>query len=236
MRLRLILPAIVLMLVVLSACSTPNLRNERFLQDTSLVEAFSTECDLPCWRGITPGVTAWNDTIALLEDMTDVNDPQVQEIPESGEAVGASWQPVEGDLCCNVVSEDGDTVSSIFLQLAPTVTLGQLIAERGDPLYVLGTPGTDDQAVVNLYYPDLSMIVFVFVAGATNGQLNESSEVIGIFLTTEDRIQLGIQLSNLYAWDGYQPFSAYSPDVENPNYIVTQSVTLTPTVQATPAP
>ena len=42
------------------------------------------------------------------------------------------------------------------------------------------TPGTDDQAIVNLFYPKQNMIVFAFVAGAAKGALTVNSEIIGV--------------------------------------------------------
>lgn len=232
MKLRLLLPGVLFLVVFAAACApAPNLRNEKFLKDASLI-TINDECDVPCWRGITPGVTEWNDAIVTLQDQADLDDPQVQEIPNAAPAVGASWQATGGDPCCQIVSEDGQTVSSIFLQVAPDTTLKQLIDARGEPEYVLGTAGTDDQAIINLFYPEQSMIVFVFVAGAANGALSETSEVIGAYYTSPDRIDLGIKLSSLYAWNGYQPFSAYAPDKPDADFAITQSVTLTPTGEA----
>lgn len=226
------LPGVMLLVIFASACApAPNLRNPKFLSDTSLITK-DENCDAPCWRGITPGETTWKDAIVTLQDQPDLDDPQVQEIPNAAPAVGASWQQTSGEPCCQIVSEDGETVSSIFLQVAPTTTLKQLIDARGEPTYVLGTTGTDDQAIINLFYPEQSMIVFVFVAGATTGALSDTSEVIGAYYTTPDRIDLGIKLSSLYAWKGYQSFSAYAPDKENADFVITQSVTLTPTGEA----
>lgn len=232
MKLRLFLPGVLFLVVFASACApAPNLRNEKFLKDSSLITK-GENCDAPCWRGITPGETQWKDALVTLQDQADLDDPQVQEIPNAAPAVGASWQATGGDPCCQIVSEDGKTVSSIFLQVAPTTTLKQVIDARGEPEYVLGTAGTDDQAIVNLFYPKQSMIVFVFVAGAAKGELSETSEVIGAYYTTPDRIDLGIKLSSLYGWKGYQPFTAYAPDKPDADFAITQSVTLTPTGEA----
>jgi hypothetical protein len=218
---------------LLSACiPAPNLRNEKFLNDDSLLKTDET-CSAPCWRGITPGETKWSDALAILEDQPDLEDPKSEQAQSIGpNALAAVWQPVNGEQCCQMVSEDGETVSGIVLQLAPTMTVGELVSAQGEPQYVIGTPGTDDQAIINLFYPEHSIVVLAFVAGASSGELSESSEVIGIFYTTPDQMDLGLKLSNLYAWNGYQPFSAYAPDKADADYAITQSVTLTPT--ATP--
>ncbi len=232
MKSRFLLPGVLLLVVLIAACSpAPNLRNPKFLKDKSII-TIDEKCDAPCWRGITPGETKWSDALVILQDQTDLDDPQTQAIPDSGSAVGASWQPTGGESCCQAISEDGKTVSSIFLQVAPDVTVKQLIDARGEPEYVLGTPGTDDQAILNLFYPKQNMIVFAFVAGAAKGVLSETSEIIGVYYTTPDRMDLGVKLSNLYGWKGYQPFTAYAPDSATPDFKITQSVTLTPTGQA----
>lgn len=242
MKPRFLLLGVLLLVGLVAACSpAPNLRNPKFLKDTSLIN-INDECDAPCWRGITPGETKYSDALIILQDETDLDDPQSQSIPDSGPAVGASWQPTGGEACCQIISEDGNTVSSIFLQIAPDITLKQVIEARGEPEYVLGTPGTDDQAIVNLFYPEQNMIVFAFVSGAETGTLSETSEIIGVYYTTPDRMDLGIKLSSLFGWKGYQPFSAYAPENPDapssvtPDYKVTQSVTLTPTGEAGAAP
>ncbi len=236
MKFRILVPGLLLLIVLITACSpAPNLRNPKFLKDTSVISK-DEKCDAPCWRGITPGETKWSDALVILQDQTDLDDPQTQAIPDSGSAVGASWQPTGGEACCQIISEDGKTVSSIFLQIAPDVTVKQLIAARGEPEYVLGTPGTDDQAILNLFYPKQNMIVFAFVAGAAKGALSDTSEIIGVYYTTPDRMDLGMKLSSLYGWKGYQPFTAYAPDNPKPDYKITQSVTLTPTGQAGSTP
>lgn len=232
MKFRFLLPGVLLVMVLVAACSpAPNLRDPKFLKDTSVITK-DEKCDAPCWHGITPGVTKWSDALVTLQDDSTLDDPQSQAIPDSGNAVGASFQPTGGDACCQIISEDGQTVSSIFLQVAPNVTVKQLIDVRGEPDYVLGTPGTDDQAIINLFYPKQNMIVFAFVAGASLGTLTEKSEIIGVYYTTPDRMDLGVKLSSLYGWKGYQPFTAYAPDNPKPDFKITQSITLTPTGDA----
>ena len=232
MKSRFLVPGVLLVVLLVAACSpAPLLRNPKFLKDTSVITK-DEKCDAPCWRGITPGATKWSDALIVLQDQADLDDPQTQAIPDSGPAVGASWQPTGGESCCQIISEDGKTVSSIFLQIAPDLTVKQVIDARGEPEYVLGTPGTDDQAIINMFYPKENMIVFAFVAGAANGKLSETSEIIGVYYTTPDRMDLGVKLSSLYGWKGYQPFTAYAPDNPQPDYKITQSVTLTPTGEA----
>jgi hypothetical protein len=228
MKFRYALPVLIALVLVVAACvPPPNLRNEKFLNDDSLLT--NEPCAAPCWNNITPGETTWDNALITIQDDPRFDEPQTQTAQDDSKAVGALWKETGGDDCCQMVSEDGDTVSLILLQLAPNHTLGELIEARGEPAYAVGTPGNEDQAIVNLFYPDDSLIVIVFVAGAANGQLSESSEVIGAYYLTPDRMQLILDTSSLYGWKGYEPFSAYAPDAENADYAITPSVTLTPT-------
>lgn len=230
MKLRLILPGLLVLVFLLSACvPIPNLRNEKFLKDDSLISG--EPCDAPCWRGITPGETTWSEALVIIEDAPDLDNPESQ-TAQDGPQKGAQWKPVDGEACCQMFSEDGETVSLILLQLAPDKTLGQVIEARGEPTYAIGTPGSDDQAIVSLFYPDSALIVVAFVAGAATGELSESSEVIGAYYLTPDRMDLILKTSSLYGWKGYQPFSAYAAEAENADYAITPSVTLTPTGEA----
>jgi hypothetical protein len=224
---RIIIAGLLALMLAVAACvPTPNLRNERMLNDDFLVSS-SEDCTLPCWRGITPGVTAWTDAVIILEDDPTLADPQVQTLQEGQPALGALWKMTDGEDCCQMVSEDGETVSFVVLQLAPNHTLGELIAERGEPTYVIGSAGVEDQALINLLYPDAGLIVGAFVAGEQNGALSESSELVIAYLVTDDRMNLIVNTSSMYGWKGYGPFNSYAPEATEADFIVTPSITLT---------
>jgi hypothetical protein len=230
MKFRVLIPALLaLVLLLIAACSPPNLRNEKFLKDDSLLT--NQPCSAPCWHDIIPGKTAWDDALAALKKVADFEEPKTQKA-ENGPAIGATWQQKNGDPCCQMVTEDGKTVSFILLQLAPTATVGKLIEARGEPKYVVGTPGNDDQAIINLFYPDSSMIVIAFVAGAKDGKLTASSEVIGAWYLTPERMDLILKTSNLHSWKGYEPYTTYAPDTPASQFAITPSITLTPTTES----
>lgn len=227
MKLRYFLPAAFILVCVLAACAPPlNLRNDKFLSDDSLISD-NPVCAAPCWRGITPGETKWTDALTILEDAADIDDPQVQKAQE-GPALGAQWQSTGGESCCQMISEDGETVELLVIWQKPDKTLKQVIDARGEPAYAIATPGDDTQAIVSLFYPDESLIVIAFIAG-TKGSLSETSEVIGAYYLTPDRMDLILKTSSLYAWNGYEAYSAYDPDKTDGDFAITPSVTLTPT-------
>jgi hypothetical protein len=228
MNFRLTLLGIVTLAVLLAACAPPpELRDQSLLSDTSLLASTEEACSAPCWRGITPGETAWRDALTVIEDADDLENVQSQ-TDEATHAVGAVWQPKGGTQCCQMVAEDGETVSVIFLRMKPDHTVSELIEAHGEPTYAIGTPLTDDQAIVNLVYPDVPMIVFAFAGGAEKGEISASSEIIGAFYTTPDEMDIFIQTNYLHDWEGFAPYSTYKND-EGSDFEITPSVTITPT-------
>lgn len=184
-----------------------HLLNDRMLVDTSLVSG--EPCAAPCWRGITPGETSWEDALAILEGSEDLTNIETQSAPNSS-AAQALWQQVDGVLCCQMITNDGETVSGLLLQTAPVMSLDEVIATHGEPLYVSASVFTSRQAVMNLFYPDVPMIVYVFVEGPETGALSESSEIIGILYLTSAQMQSVIVNNDLYAWQGYESFQTYA--------------------------
>jgi hypothetical protein len=226
MRLRLILPGLFALVLIMAACAPPpNLRDEKLLQDTSLID--SEPCAAPCWRGITPGVTAWSDARTILEDDATLQNLQFQD-DENSDARVASWEQKDGSACCQMFSsEDGELVNVLFLRTAPNIPLGELFEAHGEPTYAVSSEFSEDQAIVNLIYPDVPMVIYAFVAGP-NASLNENSEVIASLYLPPDDMELVVQTSNLHAWEGFASFQTYS-SAEGSAFEVTPSVTLTPT-------
>ncbi|MFN8529847.1 MAG: hypothetical protein U0670_14680 [Anaerolineae bacterium] len=215
--------AAVAFVFLLSACSPPNLRDPQLLQDNSLTA--SGDCTAPCWRGITPGVTSWNDAYIRLQDDGTLENVTVQTDPNSPAKVAEFQQKGGTAGCCQMYSEDGQIVDLLFLRLAPSVSLGQLIEAHGEPTYALSTEYSGDQSIINLVYPDVPMVIYAFVPGAT-GALSATSEIIGVLYMTPTNMQLLIETSSMHAYTGYAAFSEYATDQP---FEVTPEITLTPT-------
>jgi hypothetical protein len=101
--------------------------------------------------------------------------------------------------------------------------LGEVIEVHGEPAYAVGEVLTGDQAIFDLFYPDVPMQVFVFVQGET-GEITEASEVVAVAYLNQERMELALNASNLHEWTGY---AAYQDYMES-DFEVTPSVTLTP--------
>ena len=224
MNLRL-LPAILLGLILLiSACGPePQIRSDTLLQDNSLITG--EPCGPPCWRGIIPGETTWNDAIAIIEDDVTLDELQTRADDESDQIV-AAWAQADGDGCCQMITQDGDTVSFLVLQTTPDMPLSGIIDFYGDPTYLIGELLSDSQGVFHLFYPEIPMLIYTFVTGE-DGALSPESEVVGFGYMTDDLMQLVIDTADpgLHTWEGYRSYKYYvDGELE-----VTPSITVTPT-------
>ncbi len=212
MRGRLLLPAMLVLVVMFAACAPPpELRDDSLLNDSSLVDG--DPCGAPCWQGITPGVTSWNEALTILEDNSRLTNFQVEELEAEGGGtiLRATWEQRRGPTCCQMFSEDGQTVSILFLQVAPRMRLGEVIQTHGEPAYAIGSEFSDEQAVMNLIYPDKQMVVYAFVEGP-EGALSETSEIVAVlYMNAAEMVRL-VSSNNLHAWQGYAPYSTYAPD------------------------
>ena len=227
MKNRMVILGLLALVLLIAACvPAPQIRNDKLLRDTSLLSG--EPCRAPCWRGITPGVTTWREAQNIIEDTAEFTKIEVRTDDES-DAAQITWQQGEdGQSCCVIVSETQQTADRLFLQLAPEITMAQMTAEYGEPTYAVGAEVTKDQAVINLVYPEYAMVAYAFVAGAETGAISAESEIVGVLFVTSDDMELLLQTSSLHNWEGYQAYSAYTPDEDEATFDVTPSITLTP--------
>ncbi len=212
-----LLPLCLLMAaLLLSACSGEvNLLDETKLRDTSLLTG--APCEAPCWHGIIPDETSYRDAKLIIEG--DARFKIVEE-PDPQEGNPArSFTFAEGDNpgCCQLVSRDGETVTSFLLQTAPIMTFGPVYDRYGEPDYAVGQQVNDAQGYVALMYTDRSLVVYAFVASPAQGSLSTSSQIIGVLYLGESEQQQLLECTSLFEWAGFTSFAEYSG--ENYDYV-----------------
>ncbi len=211
MKLRLLLPAVLLALLIAACAPPPNLRDENLLKDTSLVT--DQPCASPCWHGIIPGETAWRDMMILIED--DAAFTNVEESKDDqSDGRGINFATADTNApCCVISSADGKTVDVILTRLAPgQITLSEILEKYGEPAYVIGSEAAPDQAVVSLVYPDVPVIIYVFAAGIATGELTPDSDIIGAVYATQTVMESVTTNNNFYAWEGYRKLAGWLDD------------------------
>ena len=204
-----LLPIGLLAAIFLAACSPDiNLLNDAMLSDTSLLSG--EPCSAPCWNGITPGETLYRDAKLIIE-----SDPRFkfgeEPAPEEGSTTRSfSFAEGENSACCQVISRDGETVSSFLLQTAPIMTFGPAFDIFGEPDYVAGEQVNDEQGYVALIYSDLPLILYVFVANPASGAVSVSNQIIGTMYLAAPEMEELLLCANLYHWRGFTDFATYS--------------------------
>jgi hypothetical protein len=220
MKVRLILLASLTLLIITACAPEVRILSDKLLQDTSVIT--DEPCAAPCWRGITPGETKWNDALAILEADDTLTDMEIRSNADTGQ-IGAAWSAVNGDKCCQMFTQDGESVALIVLSTTPDIKFGEVIEKYGEPEYVIGQSLSATQALASVYYLDVPMMIYVYSEGET-GTVNEESPVVGFAYTTPELMQLVVDTSNLYNWSGFGTFS----DIIGGDFDLTPSITLTP--------
>ena len=194
--------------VVSVACSPEvKLLDESKLKDLSLISG--EPCEAPCWNGIVPGETSYSEAKTLMEDDWRYQNIEEAEQQEDSAARIFGFSPNEGQVCCQAFSRDGETVTSMLIQLAPDMSFGPVMDRFGEPVFVGGESPAPDQAYMALVYADVPMVVYAFVAGEAEGYLSTSSEIIGAMYMSDAEMDLLLACSSLYDWAGFLSFSSY---------------------------
>ena len=228
-----IMPVLILLLLAIAACApvTPNLRDDSMMHDREMV-AQDPICDAPCWRTITPGLTSWDDAIDYLETLIwsleentsgIIAELEVEDLEDTDEITSiATFRPVRsrqvGALCCQLFTRTGDVVDVLIVQVAPSqrlgMTVGAFIEKYGPPAYLVGSvyERDDEQALMNMIYPDIPMVIYAYVDQGAEGELRDRSEVIGFMLMTYAEMETILSNNDLHTYEGNVSLSVYSAD------------------------
>lgn len=184
-----------------SACSPmPQLRNDAYLNDSSLVSG--DPCEAPCWQNLIAGESAWGlaqDLIANNADYTVITNSRDR---NTGEAwIEFAYQ--DGPVCCRLYSRTQETLSSVYLLLSPQMTVGDVLAQYGEPQFITAQVETPDQSYLALVYSELSFVVYVFAENLSESQISEDSQVIGVAYQAPSEMETLLQSQTFFAWIGY---------------------------------
>jgi hypothetical protein len=196
-----LLPLCVVVWLLASACSpTPQLRNDAYLNDSSLVSG--DPCEAPCWQSLVAGESAWGlaqDLIANNADYTVITNSRDR---STGEAwIEFAYQ--NGPVCCRVYSRTQETLSSVYLLLSPQIRLQEVVERYGEPQFITAQEETPDQSYIVLVYRDLSFVVYVFADNLSTGVINEDSQVIGVAYHARSEMEMLLQSQTFFSWIGY---------------------------------
>jgi len=175
------------------------LLNDRFLADTSLITG--EPCAPPCWQNIVPGETTLADALKIVAALDEVT---VLQQAEQAFQFGL----LDAPACCQVSADETQTVDAIILLFAPEMTMGDALAEHGEPLFFRGQPYTETEAILWFYYPDLFTMIQVVVPGV-DGSLDASSPLVAAYYLTEMDMSDALAAGAFGAWKGFATYQDY---------------------------
>ena len=176
-----------------------SLLNDRLLPDTSLVTG--QPCEAPCWQSITPGETSYQEAMARLDELESTLILQAEDS-------AITFAGIDGDACCQIMSDDSGVVSAILLQLSPQMQMGDVVERHNEPTFVIGQPFSESEAMLILIYPEQAMLVYAMVSGE-DGLMQETSPIVAAMVMTPNQISQLIASSPLDNWKGFLTYGEY---------------------------
>jgi hypothetical protein len=202
-----ILIPLLLVVVILVACTpTPTLRNEAFMNDTSLITG--EPCEAPCWQNLIPGETAWGVAHDFVKNSADYTITNETTASVRVREARIDFAIKDGPQCCRILTRDNETLSAILLLLSPEMLLGDVIKRYGEPAYLSGEAITDNQATVALVFPNIPMVTYVFAEDLGESELSDQSTLIGVMYLAQSEMDTLLQSENFYNWEGYGPLGS----------------------------
>ena len=176
-----------------------SLLNDNLLVDNSIITA--EPCGPPCWQNIVPGETSLSDALAIVQELE-----QLEVLASQGN--NFVFGLVDGTICCQIYSQDGELVTSILLQLAPEISAAEAIAALVEPPLISGQPFTETEAVLMFVYPEKNTLLYAFVPGI-EGRLSESSPIVSALYATDELFAEAFEATPFDHWKGYLKYSDY---------------------------
>jgi hypothetical protein len=134
-----------LCLCLVTACVSSN-------PDDSLIK--NSQCEPPCWNGLTPGETTFDDASQIVKELIDIDQAKTAEIEHP-------WKIFNKQIWFSIVRDDllakkrtngalyfiNDRLAAILLQLNVGVTFGEMVELGGEP-----------DVIVSLQHPEAILV------------------------------------------------------------------------------
>lgn len=157
-----------------------------------------TDCRLPCWSGITPGLTNSTEALQRIGANPDINQTSLQQIGDSTNGdVTWNWLTPARRMLPGIVWHEG-TVRRIELGVPNAIPLQESIAKLGEPEAVVAIMGGQPEHwywIVTLYYPRKGVELSAYLPEFSD-QLTEETpvEVVVLF----EPVDLGQRIADKF--------------------------------------
>ncbi len=188
-------------------------------------------CGVPCWEGITPGVTPLEDAIQLLKQNSLVRTISIFTKTLNGESY-VLWDWINanpGGQAYYDPKSSNKVINSIRPNYATELlTLSDVIEAFGEPEYIIATYSRGAETTAHFYDLYFSYVTKGFsLEASTNGRTYTPSlnpgmyvEQPSFFVPTKNLAQ--IKAKGAIAWQGFKDFSFYCRDPDHPDQLCTE--------------
>ena len=130
-----------------------------------------TPCAIPCWQGITPGVTTYGDALKVLQGNAYVKQGSVEQAGGAASG-GATWEwTIPSQRVLPRLTWSDGIVQEITLGLPFELRAQEMIDRFGQPEGLIASPGGQPEAwywIIDLYYPQLGAEFKAYTAEFAN--------------------------------------------------------------------
>jgi protein-disulfide isomerase len=165
-------------------------------------------CVAPCWEGIVPDETAFDEVLPVLRADRQFVEISTQDVPDTGEQV-VNWLSLgSGVTEPNAIlgGTDGLVDAISVIELAP-FTLGNVFGVMGEPDYALVLPSGEAGALFYGFYEARTTIVMAFF-DAENGFNALTSVIGGQFLSADVMKDILVNAAPV-DWAGFEAVESY---------------------------
>jgi len=191
-----------LLLCALLCAAIPALGARQTAPDEAWLKFGFAACDLPCYAGIMPGQTSFDQVTALLTRHIAVIDPLMID----GGASINFWGWIASQQLSGLIRYNQGQVGEIRLDLL--LPVGELIEHLGAPDCILSGAGSDAQADTVIFWERQGVSIGAVLAPDPQA-INLSANALALWL--RDVQPEDCALRGAIRWQGFAPLWDYTP-------------------------
>jgi len=171
-------------------------------------------CLPPCWENITPGETNIDESIALLQQVEEIDSQKIVRIGSNAgprNRVEVNWGFKDSNYggLVNTIRDD-PIIKMIHLDSDQVVTIAEIVSKYGDPQEVLVSRCMSGFCEVFLIYKEMGMGLYIFPR-----QLRSRNSLVELFpVQVVDSVQFYSKVPDatdsydlgIYTWKGYTTY------------------------------
>ncbi len=200
--------SILILVLFLSACTLSNSNKTMFTV---------SNCQAPCWAGITPGVTTQQEMLDIIKALPSVNQKSINYIDHPGLYSDSRYdlylfpnllRSNEGDINIQIDIKNGNVVRTLFTGKM-NLTVGEVVEKLGEPTNIITTRTQGDYVGIDVMICNTEIGYGIGLPWFLEEKdlLLSDTKIVGLeffdITLFQDMVDAGIYSGSIYLWDGY---------------------------------